>query len=80
MPFFDSKKWANTSKQGIIINLNVFNCIKSICRIASDTAQATGMLEASLWMTGFVDFVHRPGLQIIRKHKVSETGSVSVFS
>jgi hypothetical protein len=30
-------------------------------------------------ITGSVDFVHRPELEITGKHNVSETGSVSVF-
>jgi hypothetical protein len=29
--------------------------------------------------TGLLDFIHRPEFQNIRKHNVSETGSVSVF-
>jgi hypothetical protein len=31
------------------------------------------------WITGFVDFVHRPEFEITRKHSFSETGSVSIF-
>jgi hypothetical protein len=30
-------------------------------------------------ITGLLDFVRRPDIQIIREHNVSETGSISVF-